>query len=68
MVQKRSSVKNLFSLVGYDDSCLAAIRHVKSVISVVQQVAIYYEGKVKPLPFLHSILPLRLFFPKLRVH
>ena len=28
LVQQRSRVKDLFSLVGYDDSCLAAIRHV----------------------------------------
>ena len=36
VVQQRSRVKDLFSLVGYDDSCLAAIRHVKSIIRVVQ--------------------------------
>ena len=36
VVQQRSRVKDLFSLVGYDDSCLAAIRHVKSTIRVVQ--------------------------------
>ena len=29
VVQQRSRVNDLFSLVGYDDSCLAAIRHVK---------------------------------------
>ena len=29
VVQQRSTIKDLFSLVGYDDSCLAAIRHVK---------------------------------------
>ena len=29
VVQQRSRVKDLFSLVGYDDSCLAVIRHVK---------------------------------------
>ena len=36
VVQQRSRVKDLFSLVGYDDSCLAAIRHVKSIIRVIQ--------------------------------
>ena len=36
VVQQRSRVKDLFSLVGYDDSCLAEIRHVKSIIRVVQ--------------------------------
>ena len=35
VVQQRSRVKNLFSLVGYDDSCLPAIRHVKSIIRVI---------------------------------
>ena len=29
VVQQKSRIKDLFSLVGYDDSCLAAIRHVK---------------------------------------
>ena len=36
VVEQRSRVKDLSSLVGYDDSCLAAIRHVKSIIRVVQ--------------------------------
>ena len=36
VVQQRSRTKDLFSLVGYDDSCLAAIRHVKSIIRVIQ--------------------------------
>ena len=36
VVQQRSRVKDLLSLVGYDDSCLAAIRHVKSIIRVVK--------------------------------
>ena len=38
MVQQRSGVKDLFSLVGmgYDDSCLTAIRHVKSIIRAIQ--------------------------------
>ena len=30
-------VKDLFSLVGYNDSGLAAIRHVKSIIRVVRR-------------------------------
>ena len=36
VVQQRRRVKDLFSLVGYDDSCVAAIRHVKSIIRVIQ--------------------------------
>ena len=36
VVQQRSRVKDLFSLVGYDDSCLAAIRHVKRIIRILQ--------------------------------
>ena len=36
MVQQRSRVKGLFSLLGYDDSCLAAIRHVKSIVRAIQ--------------------------------
>ena len=32
VVQQRSRIKDLLSLVGYDDSCLAAIRHVESII------------------------------------
>ena len=36
VVQQRSSIKDLFSLVGYDGSCLAAIRHVKSILRVIQ--------------------------------
>ena len=35
VAQQRSRVKDLFSLVGYDDSWLVEIRHVKSIISVV---------------------------------
>ena len=34
--QQRNRIKDLFSLVGYDDSCLAAIRHVKSILRVMQ--------------------------------
>ena len=36
VVQQRSRIKDLFSLVEYDDSCLAAITHVKSIIRVIQ--------------------------------
>ena len=36
VVQQRSRVKDLFSLMGYYDSCLAAIRHDKSIIRVLQ--------------------------------
>ena len=47
VVQQRSRVKDLFSLVGYDDSFVAVIRHVKSIIHVIQ-----------PLPNIrsHSVL------------
>ena len=36
VVQQRSRIKDLFSLVGYDDSCLVATRHVKSIERVIQ--------------------------------
>ena len=36
MVQQKNRIKDLFSLVGYDDSCLAALRLVKSIIHVIQ--------------------------------
>ena len=36
MVQQTSGVKDLSSLVRYDDSFLAAIRHVQSIIPVVR--------------------------------
>ena len=36
VVQQRSRVKDLISLMAYDDSCLAKIRHVKSMIRVKQ--------------------------------
>ena len=36
VVVQRSRIKDLPSLVGYNDSCLAVIRHVKSVIRLVQ--------------------------------
>ena len=42
MVQQRSRVKDLFSLVGYDDSCLAAIRPVKSIIRVMNSTTSKY--------------------------
>ena len=34
VVQQRSRIRDLFSLVGYDDSCSAVIRSVKSIIRV----------------------------------
>ena len=34
VVQQRSREKDLFSLVGYDDISLAAIKHVKSIINI----------------------------------
>ena len=40
-------VKDLFFLVGYDDSCLAAIRHVESIVRVV---------KLRPNIRSHSVL------------
>ena len=36
VVQQRSRIKDLFSLDGYDDSRLAAIRHDKSIIRIIQ--------------------------------
>ena len=36
VVQQTSGVKDLSSLVRYDNSCLAAIRHVQSIIHVVR--------------------------------
>ena len=36
VVQQTNGVKDLSSLVRYDDSCLAAIRHVQSIIPVVR--------------------------------
>ena len=36
VLQRRGRVKDLFSLVGHGDSCLAAIRHVKRIIGLVQ--------------------------------
>ena len=36
MVQQTSGVKELSSLVRYDDSSLAAIRHVQSIVPVVR--------------------------------
>ena len=41
VAQQRSRVKDLFSLVGYDDSFVAEIRHVKSIIGVVQPPQIF---------------------------
>ena len=35
VVQQTSGVKDLCSLVRYDDSCLAAIRHVQSIVPVL---------------------------------
>ena len=34
--QQSSRIKDLFSLVGYNDSCLSAIRHVKSIKRIIQ--------------------------------
>ena len=41
VVQQKSGVKDLSSLVRYDNSCLAAIRHVQSIIPVVDYAQIY---------------------------
>ena len=35
VAQQRSRVKDLFSVVGCDDSCFAAIRHVKSIVRLI---------------------------------
>ena len=53
MVQQTSGVKDLSSLVRYDDSCLAAIGHVQSIILVVRS---------RPNIRSHSVL-LILYFP-----
>ena len=48
VVQQRSRVKDLFSLVGYHDSCLADIRHVKSRASRLSRYKngnLLYRGK-----------------------
>ena len=52
VVQQTSGVKDLSSLVRYDDSSLAAIRHVQSIIPVV-----------RPRPNIrsHSVLFLLIF-------
>ena len=59
VVQQISRVKDLYSLVRYDDSCLAAIRHVQSVIR-----------KERPRPNIrsHSILLVRRnpLFPQVK--
>ena len=47
VVQQRSRIKDLFSLVGYDDSCLVATRHVKSIERVIQ---------LRPNILSHSVL------------
>ena len=47
VTEQRTRVKDVSSLVGYDDSCLAAIRHVKSIIRVVQP---------RPIIRSHSVL------------
>ena len=47
VAEQRIRVKDLSSLVDYDDSCLAAIRHVKSIIRVVQP---------RPIIRSHSVL------------
>ena len=41
VLQQTSGVKDLSSLVRYDDSCVAAIRHVQSIIPVVRPRPIY---------------------------
>ena len=41
MAQQRNRIKDLFSLVRYDDSCLAVIRHVKSTYAKYNHAQIY---------------------------
>ena len=45
VVQQKSGVKDLSSLVTYDDSSLAAIRHVQSITAVVRPRVVYYVGR-----------------------
>ena len=74
MVQQRSRVKDLFSLVGYDNSCLAAIRHVKSIIRVIQPrqkyaptascfIIIFYFNRFAPENFAEKTRVFKLVEP-----
>ena len=51
VIQQRSRVKDLISLMGYDDSCLAKIRHVKSMIRVKHRAQIYAPQRLVILVF-----------------
>ena len=53
VVQKTSGVKDLSSLVRYDGSSLAAVRHVQSIIPVVRP---------RPNMRFHSVLFIKLTF------
>ena len=55
VVQQTSRVKDLSSLVRYDDSCLAAIRHVQSIIRGL---------RLRPNIRSHSVL----FYPKMVIY
>ena len=57
VVQQSSGVKDLSSLVRYDDSSLAAIRHVQSIVPVV-----------RPRPNIRSHSVLSSISPKLSKH
>ena len=56
-VQQTSAVKDLSSLVRYDDSSLAAVRHVQSIIPVVRP-----RPNIRP----HSVLSGMIFVPALK--
>ena len=49
LVRQRIRVKDLFSLVGYDNSCVGEIKHVKSikgVQSLVEEICKVTESKL----------------------
>ena len=58
MVQQRSRVEDLFSLSGYDDSFLAAMRDVKSIILVIQP-----RLNIRFRSVLFLLFPTSLLFP-----
>ena len=66
VVQQTSGVKDLSSLVRYDDSSLAAIRHVQSIIPVVRprpnicshSVLFFYVSLALPLVYRPPLLVL----------
>ena len=64
VVQQTSRVKGVSSLVRYDDSCLAAIRHVQSIIRIIRPrpnirsrgVLFFFEFPDQPIPKTLSVI------------